>query len=126
MFGLRGGEGADEVVAAARQRADEVGILQVDEVFGGLRGAQFRLGGRAPAVRLRAVVFERVKGGGRAQECWDIGGKRGAGETVDEHVAVRAPAECGLDGEQRKQKKSGSEAGCVGAGAHEESIEPTS
>ena len=118
MLGLRGGEGADVVVAAAGQRADEVGVLQIDEVLGGLRGVQFGLGGRTPAVRLGAVVLERVEGGGCAQEGWNIRGKRGPGEAVDEHVAVRAPAECGLDGEQRKQKKRGREAGGVGKGAH--------
>jgi hypothetical protein len=37
-------------------------------------------------------------------------------------VTVAAPAECGLNGEQGKEKESGREAGCVGEWAHEESI----
>ena len=79
-------------------------------MLGGLRCVQLGLGWRTPAVRLGAVVGERVERGGCAQEGRDIRGKRGTGEAVDEHVAVAAPAECGLNGEQRKQKKCGSEA----------------
>ena len=122
MRGLRGGEGADVVVAAAGQRADEVGVLEVDEVLGGLGGVQLGLGGRTPTVGLGAVVLERVEGGGCAQEGWNVRGKVGAGEAVDEHVAVRAPAEGGLGGEQRKQKECGREASGVGEVAHGESI----
>ena len=53
-------ERADVVVPFTRKRAGEIGPLQVNEMFGGLRSVQFGLRGRAPPVGLWAIVFQRV------------------------------------------------------------------
>ena len=83
MLGLGGGEGADVVVTAAGQGADEVGVFEVDEMLGGLGGVEFLLGGVTPAVGLGTEVLERVERGGVAQEGGNVRGEVGAGDAVD-------------------------------------------
>ena len=71
-----------EVQPLVRQGAERVRRFQVDEVLRSLHGAQLRLGGRAPAVRLRAQVLNFVQGppanaetrAHRRAECWPPAG----------------------------------------------------
>ena len=45
-----------------RQGTQRVGQLQINEVFRGEGGSQFRLSGRLPSIRLRAQVLDLVGG----------------------------------------------------------------
>jgi len=98
-----------------------LGPFHVDEVVGGLSAAELGFFAATPAVGLGAEVLHGVEGVAVAEEGGDVGGEVLDGEAVDEHVAVAAPGEGGLRGEERDEHGGGGDAG-EGVKAHEESI----
>ena len=104
VFGLCGCKGSDEVVAAAGERAGQVGVFEVDEVLGGLGGVELGLGGGAPAVWLGAIVLDGVDGSAGPDECRHVGRQVLGREAIDQHVPVGAPGEALLNEEDGKQQ----------------------
>ena len=94
----------DEVIAASREFTDHIGEFKVDEVFGRLRIAQFRLARRTPAVSAQAQIFNLVDGRRATQEGWKIGRKVFGGEAVDHPMPVAAPSEAGGRGQQAEHR----------------------
>jgi hypothetical protein len=82
-----------EVETVVWQRTERVGVFEVDEVFGGLSLLEFRLTEGAPAVWLRAQVFDFVDGCRGAQKRGNVSGKGGGGQAINETMALIAPAE---------------------------------
>ncbi len=119
--GLGGGERADEVIALLRERRDELGVLEVDEVLRGLGVGELLLGVVAPAVGLGAKILHGVEGVGVAQEGRNAGGQEADGQAVDHHVAVGAPGPERLRGEERDERGGDGDAEERG-GAHTVSI----
>jgi hypothetical protein len=111
---LGDGEGADEIVAPTRQRSDEIGPLQVDEVFRGLSGVQLGLGRAAPAIGLGAKVRQRIERIGRAKKAGHVGRETRSRKPIDHLVAVIAPSEGWLDSED--WQKNGGDAETKGDG----------
>src|SRR5277367_932301 len=106
MGDLRRGERGNILVPAARQRSDNVGILEVDEVVGCLRGVQLRLGRRPPAIGLRPEIFDLVDRFGASQKGGHVRREAFGSEAVDHPMASVAPSERRRDGEQRKEGES--------------------
>src|SRR5580698_5402070 len=99
-----------KVQAVAGQCSQGIGRFQVDEVFGSLGGAEFRLGVRAPAVGLGAEISYFAHRCIRPQKSWNLSRQSAGSQLVDHAMAFAAPAETGYRGKKNKSQRAGGKA----------------